>query len=367
MRILLVNWQDRKNPLSGGAEIHLHEIFGRIAGWGHEVTLLCSSFEGGTRRDLVDGIQVIRTGRRHDFNFHVPFASRVISKQGYDILVDNINKIPFFSPLYTKIPILTIGYHFFGPVIYQETNPLFASYVFLTEKLVPWIYRKQVFSVLSESTKSDLRGVQEANIHVISPAISPMFVPNPGRKSGSPLIVSVGRIKKYKCVDALIRAMKNVVLRFPDARLVIAGTGDYLPQLVTLSDKLKLTGHIEFVGFISEEKKIELLQSATVFVNPSPKEGWGITSIEANACGTPVIASDSPGLRDSVVDGETGFLVEHGSTGQLSDMIIRVIENKELTETLSRNAIQWAKRFSWDDAARRTLDLMTDIILSRSC
>jgi glycosyltransferase involved in cell wall biosynthesis len=364
MKILLVNWQDRKNPFSGGAEIHLHEIFGRIAAWGHEVTLLCSSFEGGTRKDVVDGIRVIRTGKRHDFNFHVPFASRVISKQGYDILVDNINKIPFFSPLYTKIPILTIGYHFFGPVIYQETNPLFASYVFLTEKLVPWIYRKQVFSVLSDSTKSDLKGVPEKNIHVISPAISTMFVPAPGKKSDTPLIVSVGRIKKYKCVDALMHAMKNVVSRFPDARFVIAGTGDYLPQLVALSERLELTKQIDFVGFISEEKKIELLQSATVFVNPSPKEGWGITSIEANACGTPVIASNSPGLRDSVVDGETGFLVEHGSIDQLSDTIMRVIENKGLRDTLSRNSIQWAKKFSWDDAARRTLDVMTDIVRS---
>ena len=69
MRILLVNWQDRENPQAGGAEIHLHEIFGRIAGAGHDVTLLCGGWPGCPPRARLDGIDVHRVGTRHTFPF----------------------------------------------------------------------------------------------------------------------------------------------------------------------------------------------------------------------------------------------------------------------------------------------------------
>ncbi len=365
MKILLINWQDRKNPFSGGAEIHIHEIFGRIAKWGNKVTFLCSSFEGAKEKECVDGMNVIRRGKRCDFNFHVPSVTQMLSRNNYDIVIDNINKIPFFTPLYVKTPILAIAYHFFGSVIYQETNPLSASYVYFSEMLVPKIYKKVVFSVLSESTKHDLKGIPEKNIHVISPAISPEFIPSPEKKSEKPLIVHIGRIKKYKRLDVLLYAMKEIIEQIPDARLIVAGTGNYSPYLIRLSKKLGLENYVDFTGFVSEEKKIEFLQSAAVLVNPSSKEGWGITSIEANACGTPVIASNSPGLRDSVIDGQTGFLVKHGNAEELSHRIIQVLRNNVLRDTLSKNAIEWASQFSWDNAAQKTLKLIQNIVAKK--
>ncbi|MDI6840537.1 MAG: glycosyltransferase family 4 protein [bacterium] len=364
MKILAINWQDRKNPLSGGAETQIHEIFGRIVNFGNEVTLFCNSFNGATKSELIDGIKVIRLGRRYNFNFYVPFVCRTLLKYKYDIVVDNINKIPFFTPLYVKIPILAIGYHFFGRTVYRETNPIFASYVYLSEFLVPKVYKREFFSVPSESTKDELvkNGIPEGNIHVISPAIGPNFFPNFSKKSKKPLIVFLGRVKKYKCPDTLLYAMKDVVSQIPDTKLVVVGSGDYLPYLVRLSKKLNLERQVEFTGFVTEDKKIEILQSASIAVNTSPKEGWGITNIEANACGTPVIASDSPGLRDSVVDGKTGFLVEHGNIMELSKAIIKVLQDNKLRGILSQNAIEWAKRFSWDSAARMTLELMEKVI-----
>ncbi|MBI4721479.1 MAG: glycosyltransferase family 4 protein [Candidatus Stahlbacteria bacterium] len=366
MKILLINWQDRKNPLSGGAEIHIHEIFGRIAKCGHEITFLCSSFKGAEKREIVDGMEVLRIGRRSNFNFYVPFATHTLLKNNYDIVIDNINKIPFFTPLYVKkVPILAIGYHFFGRIIYYETNPLFASYVYFTEKLVPKIYKTEVFSVISESTKNDLKGVPDNNIHIISPAIAPEYMPAMDKKSTTPLIVYVGRIKKYKCLDLLLHSMKTIISEVPNVRLDIVGTGDYITYLVKLSDELKLNNYVNFVGFVTEQQKIEILQSAWMLVNPSAKEGWGITNIEANACGTPVVASNSPGLRDSVVNGETGFLVEHGNVNELATTIVKIIRDTKLREILSQNGIAWAKKFSWDSAAHKTIQLMETIIQSK--
>ncbi len=311
MRILIINWQDRKNPLSGGAETHLHEIFGRIARWGNEVTLLCSSFDGALQREIVDNIDVIRVGKRYNFNFYVPQTVKsLVGGKDYDILIDDVNKIPFFTPLYIKkIPILVILHHFFGKSIYKETFLPFALYVNVSERLVPAVYKKQNFSVVSKSSKNELveKGIPKEKISVIYNAVSEELHPDFSRKSKIPLVVVYGRIKRYKRPDICLYAMKKVVLKIPEARLIVTGTGDYLPELKKLSRKLGIEKKVEFLGYVSEEKKREILQSAWVCINTSLKEGWGITIIESNACGTPVVASDSPGLRDSVIDGKTGF------------------------------------------------------------
>lgn len=361
MKILLINWQDRKNPSSGGAEIHIHEIFGRIANNGDEITLLCCSFENAKKFEVVDGLKVIRIGKRNTFNFYVPAATRYLLKSSkYDIVVDNINKIPFYTPLYIQKPLLIIGYHFFGSSIFKETNPLLGSYVYFTERLVPMVYKKETFSVLSNSTREELIrwGIPKNNIHIISPAISPELSPDFSSKSSYPLVVYLGRIKRYKCIDKLLFAMQHVIAQIPDARLTIVGTGDYLPTLLGLAKTLKLDNCVNFTGYVPKEEKKKILQNAWVVVNTSFKEGWGITNIEANACGTPVIASNSPGLRDSVLDGKSGYLIGLGDTKILADKIIEVLKNDSLRERLSKNAVEWASRFTWDGAADEMYELI---------
>ncbi|HID93457.1 MAG TPA: glycosyltransferase family 1 protein [bacterium (Candidatus Stahlbacteria)] len=367
MRILVINWQDRKNPLAGGAEVHLHEIFGRIASQGNDVTLLCSSYPGLPKSEVVDNIRVIRIGRRHNFNFFVPSACCHLQRS-HDIIIDDMNKIPFFTPLYAKIPILVVLHHFFGPSIYYETSFPFASYVYLGEKLVPLIYRREIFSVVSESTRDELikMGIPMSNIHIIHNAVSSSLCPNFSKKTKDPSMVLFGRIKKYKRPELALYAMKQVISRLPNAKLIVMGSGDYLPSLIKCSRALKIEKHVEFTGYVSEEKKREILQSAWVGVNTSSKEGWGITVLEANACGTPVIASNSPGLRDSVIDGKTGFLVEHGNVGQLAERIIKVLEDKKLRSILSNSAVGWAKKFDWDISAKKMLNLIEEVLSSRA-
>ncbi len=365
MKILVINWQDRKNPLSGGAEMHLHEIFGRIAKWGNDVTLLCSSFNNAPQNDFVDGMKVIRVGKRNNFNFYVPVTCITLLRNiNYDIVIDNINKIPFFTPIYVQVPLLVIGYHFFGTAIYKETNFLSASYVYLTEALVPKVYKKEIFSVLSKSTKDELVkwGIPEHNVYIVSPAITSEFTPDFKIQSPDPLIVSLGRIKKYKCLDNLLYAMQDIISHIPSAKLTVVGTGDYLPKLIALTKRLNLESKVIFTGFISEQEKRRILQTAWVSVNTSLKEGWGITNIEANACGVPVVASNSPGLRDSVIDGKTGFLVEHGDIKTLANRIIQILKDEGIRKNLSENAIEWASRFSWDTAAKEMFSLIQGIV-----
>jgi len=369
LHILLLNWQDIKHPLGGGAEVHLQEIFKRIITQGHSVTQLSSAYAGLKSEETIDGIQIIRRGSRNLFNYAaVKVCRRIIKNEQIDIVIDCLNKIPLLSPLYVKnIPTLGIVHHLFKKSIFHEASLPMALYVYAFEKFIRPVYKHIPFCVISESTKQDLSecGIPKSQITIIDICVDhDLYRYAPETYAGEPLIGYLGRIKKYKSVDHLLKAFSHVLNGLPDARLVIVGDGDNVPDLKKLAHDLGLSGSVEFTGFVSEQKKVEILQQCTVVVNPSIKEGWGLTVIEANACGTPTIAANVPGLRDSVIDGKTGFLYQYGNTDLCAQLIKDVVNNKKLREQLSANALEWAARFNWDTSAEKTLNLINHTIES---
>ena len=163
----------------------------------------------------------------------------------------------------------------------------------------------------------------------------------------------MGRVKRYKQIDHLVKAFKKVKENVPDAELIVAGKGDAHEEILRLARKLEVT--ITCLKEVSEEEKVSILQRAWVFVATSMKEGWGISVIEANACGTPVVAYDTAGLRDAVKDGETGYLVPYGDIEKLACKIVEILTNHRLRRRMGREAVKWAKKFSWDAATEKML------------
>jgi glycosyltransferase involved in cell wall biosynthesis len=365
-RILIVNWRDIKDPEAGGAEVHLHEISKRFVERGHSVTLLTSAFRGSQAEEQVDGIRIVRRGGKFTFNFCVPGAIRgLLAEERFDVVIDDINKIPFFTPAYVKRPLLALAHHLFAATIFLETIFPFALYVYLGELLIPAVYRRTRFVVVSESTREELvgRGIPRSNIEIVYNAVDhTRFTPPASPRPPVPLVGYVGRIKRYKRIDYLLEALKLVAETIPDVRLAMAGSGDYLPALMSLAERLGISDRVDFMGFVSEQEKVDMLRRAQVVVNPSSKEGWGVTVIEANACGAPVVASDVPGLRDAVVDGKTGFLVPYGDVDGFAKRIVQVLSDDSLRSTLSRQAIDWAKRFNWDDSADAILRVIGELV-----
>lgn len=356
MRILVVNWNDRENPHSGGAEVHLHEIFGRLAARGHRVDLLASGWNGGPPRAFLDGIDVHRVGTRYSFQFVARryFRERLFA-QDYDVIVEDLNKVPLNTPRWGP-PVVVLVHHLFGTTIFREAPAPMAAIVWLAERGIPAAYAGRPFEAVSESTADDLvaRGIPRNTIRVIHNGIdSSFFTPLPGTRSREPLFAYVGRLKRYKGVDLILQAF--ALLSHKEARLEIAGAGDYRDHLEKLATTLGIANRVRFSGFISAEEKRALLRRAWASVFASPKEGWGLTNLETAACGTPVIASDSPGLRESIVDGETGVLVPHGDTTALANAMKQIAETPELVKAFGIAGRRFAEGFTWDKSADSTI------------
>jgi glycosyltransferase involved in cell wall biosynthesis len=360
VKLLVVNWQDRRNPQAGGAEIHVHEVFGRIAARGHSVTLLTSGWPGAPAREEVDGMDVRRTGSRHTFGFAAPaYYRRHLSVEPYDLVVEALNKVPVFAPVWARERVVLLTHHLFGTTAFQEAPLPLAAATWLLERPIARCYRDVPTQAISESTADDLvrRGLPRRNVRVIHPGVDLEFyapAASPSR-SREPLFLYLGRLKKYKRVDLILRAASSLIAQGTALRVVIAGTGDQEDRLRALARRLGISKRVDFVGYVTELRKRELFRSAWANVFPSPKEGWGITNLEAAACGTPTIASDSPGLRESVLGGETGLLVRHGDAPALADAMRALASDPERTERLGANALRFAAGFSWDRAADETV------------
>jgi len=365
MRILVQNWRDIKNPEAGGAEIYLHEILKRLARKGHEIVLVSSKYKGCKEQETVDGIKVVRIGNKYFFNFAFfwCYITR-LRNENFDIVIDSISKVPLCAPFYVKDQIISVIYHIHGESLFRELPLYMALYVCLMERsLIPVFYRRSVVVTISGSTRDELIrfGLFSENIPIIYCGIDNSELAL-GRKSYLPTILYFGRVKKYKRLDHLVKAFQYIKMNVPDARLIIAGKGDDYRRLTDLAKKLRILDSVDFVGKVSEKEKIKLLQEAWVYVMPSIKEGWGISVIEANACGTPVVAYDVPGLRDSVRHGYNGFLVEDGNVNALAEVTLELIKNAGLRRKMEKNAIEWASRFSWDKSAEEFERVIKSVI-----
>jgi glycosyltransferase involved in cell wall biosynthesis len=359
LKILVLNWQDLANPQSGGAETHLHEVFGRLAARGHEVTLLASGFAGGRPTAEAEGMRILRTGGRHSFSLAAPaFFRRHLATEPWDVVVEDLNKVPLFTPRWVRRPLVLLVHHLFGATAFREASLPVAAATWLLERPIARVYRGVPVQAVSESTADDLvaRGLRREDVEVIHNGVDLGFFTPPAapERFAEPTFLYVGRLRRYKRVDLAVRAVALLRARGVPASLRVAGRGADEPRLRRLVERLGAGGWVAFEGFVSEERKRELLRACWAAVLPSSKEGWGITNVEAAACGTPAVAADAPGLRESVRHGETGLLVPYGDAGALAEALGSLAADPARVEALGAAGRRFAEGFSWERAAERT-------------
>ncbi len=367
LRILVVNWLDRENPQAGGAETHLHEVFGRLARRGHEVTALVSGWPGCAPRTTLDDIDVHRTGRRYTFSITAPrYYRKSLAERRFDVVVEDLNKVPLYTPFWTEAPVVLLAHHLFGTTAFQAAAFPVAMATWMLERDVPKVFKNIPTIAVSASTKEDLvrRGMIAERIRVVPNGIDlDFFSPGSAPRTDRPTLLFVGRLKKYKRVDLLLDAVALLAAESVEVELLIVGEGEERPALEARIRRLGLSSHVRMLGFVSEEEKREAFRRAWIHVLTSPKEGWGISNIEAAACGTPSVASDAPGLRESVVDGRTGLLVPHGDVGALAAAIRSLLADGPLRERMGREGRAFAERFSWDASADGVENVLREVVV----
>ncbi|MEM6797219.1 MAG: glycosyltransferase family 4 protein [Acidobacteriota bacterium] len=357
---MILNWRDPKHPQAGGAEGYLFEIARRWVLAGHDVRWLCGRPPGFAATERLEGLELRRHGRGHGVFVAAAFHYLRHLRGSVDVVIDSENGIPFFSPLYSRVPKVALVHHVHQEVFGHELPaPAAALGRVLEGRLMPWAYRRDWFVAVSPSTRDDLLdlGIEAARLAVIHNGLDhAAFAPAPAGEE--PMILSVGRLKRYKGLETLLEAARSWRRSLPDARLVIAGEGPQRQLLERRAQELGLASRVEFLGYVDPAEKVRLMQRAHVVVQTSLKEGWGMTVLEASACGTPVVASDVAGLRDSVRPGRTGLLVPFGDAEKLAAAVVQVMADDGTRRRLGKGARRWASRFDWQKTADRWLELL---------
>lgn len=348
MRILWFNHRDPRHPQAGGSELHLFEIGRRLIDRGHSIDVYCERVPGLPENETIDGISFHRRGGRVGLHLLAPLIC-LLNARRFDLVIDDLaHAFPWFSPLFFR-NVVAIVHHVHDRLLFKELIFPFSLIVYFAEKLLPLIYRKCPVIAVSESTKKCLIQMKMPvdNIHVIHNGISDFYKPI-SEKNSAPLVLYVGRVMKYKNIDRLITIFSSVLSKIDNVRMVIVGTGPEQDRIRGLVRELKLEKYINIQGFVPLREKIYLMSKGWVLIQASEREGWSLTCIEAAACGTPCVAYNVHGLRDSIKNGVTGLLVPYGDEQVFEKSLVKVLADSDFRGRMSENAKVWAKTFSWD-------------------
>lgn len=363
MRILIVNWRDIAHPWAGGGEVNIHEQAKRWVKQGHHVTMLGGGYPikhpGAPIDTNIDGVEIIRRGGRFTVYLRAAMYYLRHLRGEFDVVIDVANGLPMFTPLYCRTPKVLLFHHVHLKQWFVELPwPLAAFGWFVERYLVRLLYGGVRTVAISESTRQELEqvGFDPAKVDVVRPGLDHSLYglnsvqPEPAR------LVYLGRLRHYKRLDTLVQLASDLEPEFPDLHLDIIGIGEDRPYLEALAREAGVADRITFHGYVDEEEKVKLLQAGWVFVMPSLNEGWGISVLEANACGLPAVAFDVPGLNESIRHGETGLL--GNNYDDLRSHVRTLLLDFGMRNTLAANALRWSAQFDWEVTAEEFLRVL---------
>ncbi len=348
MKIVINAWRDTVHPLAGGSELYVDRVLEGLIERGHDITLFCG---GPTTRHPYEAID---TGGKFTHYLRTPLAHARYARHA-DLVVDVANGMSYYSAIWRRTPTVCLVHHvhteqwdqWFGPVLTRLGKGL-------ESRATPWAYRKSLFATVSPSTAGALErlGVDRRRIRFVPNGVDlPETV---GAKSSEPTFVSVGRLSPHKRYDLMMELWPEVRAR-TGGRLVVVGDG---PQMGLL--KSMAGDGVEFVGRVSDAHKNELLSEAWALIHPSMLEGWGLSVMEAAAHATPTIGYWVPGIRDSVVDGQTGLLAD--TDEEFVANWVAAGTDLNLRSKLGEMALRRAGEFSWTATVDRFEDLAREAV-----
>jgi len=374
--------------------IFVHRLMREIVKQGHEVKVL-APFAGGKTKFNLEGVDVER------FNYFYPRRfQRLAGRSG---MIDNVKEgflvklqvisFLFFNIVYSlrkfrdmdivhvQWPIPNGLGALFLKKIYgiPYINTIHGEEVYLSKRYhtifaLKWIVNNAKKTITNSSATRDScleAGLDEYNIQIIPFGVdTDFFKPLKLPKNEDMFqILSVGYLIERKGFEYLIRAMKEVLKKHKNARLKIVGSGPLENKLKNMIIKLELQNEVEIIKNVSDEELLRLYNSSDLFVLPSitdsqgNTEGLGVVLLEAMASGLPVIGSNVGGIKDIIVDNETGLLFQEKNSQEIVDKIIFTIENKSKMNKLAENGLNFVEEnFNWEIVAELYINCYKSVL-----
>jgi glycosyltransferase involved in cell wall biosynthesis len=369
-RVLILNWRDEAHPEGGGSEVYIERIGEHLVREGREVTIVCSHHSDAAREEVLpSGVRVLRRGRRFSV-YPYALAALTLGRLGRlgrpDVVVDVQNGVPFWVPLVSRRPVVVLCHHVHREQWSVVFGPAVARLGWWLESVVaPRVYRRKSYVTVSQVSRRELEelGVDGGRITVVhngvddgevddtpvAPVVAGAPVVEP--EGGHTLLV-LGRLVPHKRVEIAVDTLLALRERHPGLRLVVAGHGYWHDQLARHVAEAGLGDEVELAGYVTPERRTELLRRSSVLLVPSLKEGWGLTVMEAAAHGTPAVGfADAGGVAESVVDGVTGLLAR--DPDDFAAQVGRLLDDPALRARLGEAARLRSHHFHWSAAAQR--------------
>lgn len=362
MRIVVLNWRDSSHPEAGGAELYCAHIAREFAGKGHQVRFVTSRPPGAPRSESIDGYEIIRRGGR--FTVYLAVLGWLLLHRGsIDGVIDSQNGIPFFAPLAVRrtTAVVLLMHH-----VHQEQfalyfpAPMAAVGRWLESSAARRVYGIRAIAAVSPSTQAAVRTRLRLRgpIRLAPCGLSPV-TGTVRCRSATPRIVTVGRLVPHKQVRLLIGAMQEICETVPSLELHLVGDGPERVPLEALVAAHGLDDRITFHGKVDDQQRDELIASAWLTVNTTRGEGWGLSIMEANQHGVPAVAFRVEGMRDSVLDGRTGWLVDDPvDLGAVVRAALKELSDPAESRRRESATKSWAGGFTWPNAADQLLTIM---------
>ena len=364
MNILILNWRDIKNPKSGGAEIVTLEHAKAWVKKGHKVTWFTSEFQGSKRQETINNINIVRRGNSLTVYLYA-FVFYLFAGKKFDLVIDEIHGLPFFTPFYVKKPKIAFIHEVAGE-IWDYMLPFPGNKIGkLIEPLYFKLYKNVKFWTDADSTTGDLAkyGIKKGNCTVINcPVLNKPLTALPNKEKVFTFIF-VSRVVEMKGIEHVIRSFFYILRELKNANLWIVGGGEeaYVKELKDMAKTYAIDTKIKFFGQVTQEKKLELMKKAHILLHASVKEGWGLVVIEAASMATPSVVYNVSGLRDSVKNGKTGIVLEENNVHEMAKESVGLIKDKKKYQSYQKNCLEWAESLSWPKAVAQSEALLEEV------
>jgi glycosyltransferase involved in cell wall biosynthesis len=315
----------------------------------------------------LDGIRIVRAGRQWTVHWKAFTHYRGALRDHFDIVVDEINTIPFFTPFWAGIPTLMLIFQLAREVWWYESVIPISAIGYALEPVYLRGYRKAPVVTISRSTEQDLRKLGFQGPITIIPIGIDQAATTQGEKASTPTFLYVGRLAPSKRIGHMVQALAQFRQATGSGRLWLAGSGSdrYQRALVAQAKSLQIEDAVVFWGRVSERDKRRLMTEAHALLMTSVREGWGLVVTEANACGTPAIVYDVAGLRDSVRNESTGLVVPP-QPEDLTRAMVRLTTDTQLYSRVAEEGRRWSSTFSFDTAARLVEQALEGTVVATS-